>query len=254
MHQLRLTNKQIQEILVDMRRQLKCFKSTEGKMQINYEMPDPDIPAARVTIEPIAWQKMIGLVTECDKEIAWHGLVEKRAKGDYVIKDIIVFPQTVTGSTVTSDETKYSLWLMNQPDEIFNAIRCHGHSHVNMGTSPSGVDTQYQEDILQNLNTFYIFMIWNKKGEHWCAIYDVESNIVYNKDDIEIISPGTGNADWAKEMIKEYVNVPKPVRPKAASKKSEKKKESITDSIMNDREDGYDHYGYNFWRDYYGQK
>ena len=243
MHQMRLTNKQIQEILVDMRRQLKNFKSTANKIQIGYEMPDPDIDAAKVIIETPAWQKMVGLVNECDKEIAWHGLVEKRAKGEYVIKDIIVFPQTVTGSTVTSDETKYSLWLMNQPDDIFNSIRCHGHSHVNMGTSPSGVDTQYQEDILNNLNTFYIFMIWNKKGEHWCAIYDVESNIVYHNDDIEIISPGTGDEAWAKEMIKTYVNTPTP-KPAKKTKKEDK-------TIISD---GYDYYGYNYWRDSYGQK
>ena len=39
-----------------------------------------------------------------------------------------------------------------------------GHSHVNMGTSPSSVDLNHQEEILRMLgdNDFYIFMIWNK--------------------------------------------------------------------------------------------
>ena len=254
MHQLKLTNKQIQEILTDLRFQLKGFKSTEGKLQINYDMPEANTEAAKVYIEPKAWQKMEGLIQECDKEIAWHGLVEKKDKGEYIITDIIVFPQTVTGCTVTSDYTKYSMWLMNQPDEIFNKIRCHGHSHVNMGVSPSGVDTSYQEDILKNLNTFYIFMIWNKKGDNWCAIYDVESNIVYTDKDIEIISPGTGDTGWAKQMIKEFINVPETTKSKKGKKES-----SVVDEIMEDMkkdldDDGYDYYGYDFYRKYYGQK
>lgn len=248
MYQMKLTNRQIQEILTDMRHQLKCFKSTGGKLQINYEMPEADVKTAQVIIEPKAWQKMEGLIQECDKEIAWHGLVEKKAKGEYVITDIIVFPQVVTGSTVTSDDTKYSMWLMNQPDEIFNKVRCHGHSHVNMGVSPSGVDTTYQEDILRNLNSFYIFMIWNKKGDNWCAIYDVESNIAYTDRDIEIISPGSGDQEWAKQMIKEYVNVPEPIKPK---KKKEEK--TITDSVMEDIQDRYDYYGAGYFRRFYGQ-
>ena len=48
----------------------------------------------------------------------------------------------------------------------------HGHSHVNMGTSPSATDTKLQEDHLAQLqdNDFYIFLIVNKKREIWCTI------------------------------------------------------------------------------------
>ena len=187
MHQMRLTNKQIQEILVDMRRQLKQFATRHATLNINYQMPVQKQDKARLIILPAAWEKLIALVDECDKEIAWHGTVIK-TNYTYTVTDVFVFPQTVTGSTVTSDETEYSMWLAGQPDEIFNSLRFHGHSHVNMGVSPSGVDTTYQEDILRNLKDFYIFAIFNKKGDHWCAIYDVESNTAYDDKDIEVVT------------------------------------------------------------------
>ena len=256
MHQMKLTNKQIQEILIDMRQQLKAFKTRESTMNINYKMPMYKKDKARLIFLPVAWEKMIALIDECDKEIAWHGLVTK-TNNTYTVTDIIVFPQTVTGCTVTSDDTEYSLWLANQPDEIFNSLRFHGHSHVNMGTSPSGVDTSYQEDILRNLKDFYIFAIFNKKGDHWCAIYDLESNTAYDNADIELITPNTGNTAWAKEAIKQYVKTVNTTPTRDASgkfKAKTKTSKKITDEIMKDLgpqdDEYYDRDGYSYYRNY----
>ena len=255
MRQMKLTNKQIQEILVDMRQQLKNFKTTKDTLNINFKMPEHTRNKAKLTILPAAWDKIRALVDECDKEIAWHGIVTK-VNNEYTISDILVFPQTVTGCTVTSDDTEYSLWLANQPDEIFNSLRFHGHSHVNMGVTPSGVDTSYQEDILRNLKDFYIFAIFNKKGDYWCAIYDIEKNIAYDNKDIELITPNTGAIEWAKEMIKTKVKLTSNVsttKPKATTKKSKK---SIVEEIMDDEDDDYVYgYPYNpYYGGYYGQK
>ena len=256
MHQMKLTNKQIQDILVEIRKQLKAFKTTKGTMSIDFKLPVHTTDKAKLIIEPQAWEKLIALVDECDKEIAWHGTVTK-SRNVYTITDIYVFPQTVTGCTVTSDETEYSLWLAGQPDNVFNTLRFHGHSHVNMGVSPSGTDTNYQEDILRNLKDFYIFAIFNKKGDHWCAIYDVESNIAYDNKDIELITPNTGNTAWAKDAIKNFVKFPEQKAKAKAVKKQERK--SITESIIEDTdEDGYSYYsnyGYGYpWGGRYGQE
>ena len=229
-----------------MRKQLKEYKTTKESINFSYKFPTQRHEKTKLLILPEAWTKMIALINECDKEIAWHGIVEKQRTA-YVIKDILVFPQTVTGCTVTSDETEYSLWLAAQPDQVFNSIRFHGHSHVNMGTSPSGTDTTYQEDILKNLKDFYIFAIFNKRGDHWCAIYDVEDNIAYDNTDIELLTPNTGNTEWAKEMIKQHVKTTEPVKPKA----TKKNKKSITDSIMRNLDEDEDEDGY-VYGNYYG--
>lgn len=246
MHPMRLTNKQIQELLTDMRKQLKSFKTTTNALSMTFKFPAQDKPKAKVIIKLEAWLKMQSLIAECDKEVAWHGLVTKDGS-TYTIEDILIFPQTVTGCTVTSDETAYSLWLAQQPDEVFNKIRFHGHSHVNMGVSPSGVDTSYQEDILINLNDFYIFGIFNKKDDNWMTIFDVEDNIVYEDNDIELVTPDAYAVPWAKAAIKEFVK--ETAVPKAATKKDTKKK--TAQELREEEEYVYGGYGYDGY-DYYG--
>lgn len=268
MHQMKLTNKQIQEYLVEVRKYLKGIKTVADKYQLDIKLPCNKQEKARLIILQTAWEKMIALIDECDKEIAWHGIVTK-TNNTYTISDILIFPQTVTGCTVTSDDTEYSLWLANQPDNVFNNLRFHGHSHVNMGVTPSGVDTTYQDDILKNLQDFYIFAIFNKKGDHWCAIYDVKDNIAYSNTDIELITPNTGDTAWAKEAIKNFVKFPDPTPYKATRNSkgqfTKKPKESVTQSIMDDMtqsiidEDDSDYplfkdynYGYPYYGGYHG--
>ena len=255
---LKLNNKAIKSALTDVRNLLTITKSTTGQFQFTYALPKVTAEAT-LRFTDTAWKKLNALVAECDKEIAWHGVVTKTANV-YCVEDILVFPQTVTAATVTSDETEYSLWLANQPDEVFNKLRFHGHSHVNMGTSPSGVDTQYQEDMLKNVKDFYIFAIFNKKGANWCTIYDVEDNIVYEDADITLDTPDTLIEVWAAEQIAQQV---KTVTTVANSKKKNTKTtttaatktyaEEVVDSMYDKagqkypQYSGYPYYGGDYW-------
>ena len=258
MHPLRLTNKQIQDTIVDLRKQLKFLKAIDGQLTFTCKLPTQTRDKATLKIEEPAWKKIMALVDECSKEVAWHGTVSKH-NNTYIIEDIYVFPQTVTGATVTSDETEYSMWLMQQPDAVFNKLRFHGHSHVNMGVRPSGVDTAYQDNVLKNLKDFYIFAIFNKRGDNWCTIYDVEDNIVYEDTDIELVTPDISTTIWAQSALKTFVK--ERVTPTSSAKKNtkktdkkEEKEESVVDEIMRDyyarngESRAYDYYG-----GYYGQ-
>lgn len=138
-----------------------------------------------------AWQKMTCLVDEIDKEVAWHGIA-KRYDNDgenaaYIIEDILVYPQKVTGATVTTDQVEYQTWLMDRDDDEFNNIRMQGHSHVNMSTSPSTVDLTLYDQIISQLtdDMFYIFLIINKRNEKTIKIYDFRDNIAYETADVE---------------------------------------------------------------------
>lgn len=200
MHPVKLTNRQIQDMVEAIRQQLKGIKAASTSVKLDYKMKSIESEPATLVIEDMAWKKMQALIDQCSKEIAWHGTVTK-AHNVYTITDVFVFPQMVTGATVTSDETTYSTWLMEQPDEVFNNLRFHGHSHVNMATNPSAVDLKYQDDVLKNLNDFYIFAIFNKRGSNWVTIIDVIDNIVYEDKDINLILPGEMEENWAKEQI-----------------------------------------------------
>ena len=146
---------------------------------------------ATVYFTELAYRKFQALVDGFNNEVAWHGIAcrcQDESKDEYYITDILVYPQEVTGATVTTDQKKYQDWLMSQDDDTFNNIRMQGHSHVNMGVSPSSVDENLYESILTQLDDkmFYIFQIWNKKGDKTCKIYDLAKNIMFDTTDCEI--------------------------------------------------------------------
>lgn len=228
MHPIKLSNRQIQLTLENLRKTLKGCKTATNVLQLSIPM---DVLTGKerpkVVFTDTAWNKMTALVDACNKEVAWHGIVNKD-KSTYTIQDILIFPQSVTGATVTTDDTEYSMWLAEQPDEVFNNIRFHGHSHVNMGVSPSGVDDTYQQNILENVQDFYIFLIINKRGSMWCTIYDVEDNVAYDTHDIDVCCNAVDAKNWAKDAIKNFVKMP------TVTKTKGKSTTPVTDSIMQD--------------------
>lgn len=162
---------------------------------------------------PIANVKIRQLVMDTDSEIAWHGVVTKH-ENIYYIEDILMYPQHVTGATVTTEDESYAKWLMSVEDDTFNKIRMQGHSHVKMGVTPSTVDTTYYKTLLQNLSEgdYYIFMIVNQKGEQNIWLYDFEQNIIFEKEDITfgtLIEPATTVKKWADAEKEQHIIKPK---------------------------------------------
>lgn len=163
----------------------------------------------------LSYLKMKMLVESSNKEVAWHGLVKRHPQeaNAFVVYDILVYPQKVTGVTVETDQEEYQNWLMGHDDDTFNDIRLQGHSHVYMSTTPSSVDMDLYEGIVSQLTSdmFYIFIILNKKGEKTIQIYDFMSNLAFDTEDIfmEIMDDNTGVKnfiDEAKGMVKAESN------------------------------------------------
>lgn len=140
--------------------------------------------APKLYMRSDAYVKMGALIQTCTDEIGWFGTVEQ-IEGGFVINDIFVSPQTVTGSTVTSDEEEERKWRETLDDDTYNSLRFHGHSHVNMGVTPSTVDERYRSEIIANIpkDGFFIFLIGNKRGDLNIEVYDLKENIVYDEKD-----------------------------------------------------------------------
>lgn len=199
-----------QEIIEETQREFSEYlngKITDGKVLFSKTV---NIVQRKATVwfTDIAYKKFQALVKSFDKEVAWHGLAYRNddlTKDEYYITDIMVYPQEVTGATVTTDQNKYQTWLMNHDDDTFNNIRMQGHSHVNMGVTPSSVDETLYESILSQLDDtmFYIFMIWNKKGDKTCKIYDLAKNVLFDTTDCEIKIIPTPLADVKIEGVSE---------------------------------------------------
>lgn len=229
---IKLTTEQLQECRKDFDTALSTMKLTDGKISFIKTITCPN-EKANLYFDPVAWRKMQTLIKEFDKEVGWHGVAcrgEDETKNEYYINDILVYPQKVTGATVNTDQEKYEMWLMQHEDEVFNNIRMQGHSHVNMGVTPSGVDETHQAKILEQLENdmFYIFLIWNKKGDKTVRIYDLKKNILFETTDVtvEVLDDGFGIDEFltdAKKMVKD-----KPISNNFS--KTEDKKEAKPDS------------------------
>lgn len=135
-----------------------------------------------------AYRKIVALITEFDSEVGWHGTVSRINDDEFLIEDIFVYPQSVTGCTVNTDQMEYTNWLHGLDDDTFNKTRMHGHSHCNMGVSPSGVDDKHRQQLVDQLNgdMFYIFTIWNKSLNTHTLLYDMKRNRLYDNDEIFI--------------------------------------------------------------------
>ena len=211
---IKLTPEIIEETRKSFEEALLKAKLSDGKISFTKSFGTVQRKAT-VYFTEIAWQKMQTLIREFDKEVAWHGLAyrgEDPTKDEYTITDILVYPQEVTGATVTSDQEKYQSWLMEHDDEVFNNIRMQGHSHVNMSVTPSSVDLALYEKILEQLDDtmFYIFLIYNKSGSKTYMIYDMAKNVLFETADVtvEIIGDDTGLTSFlkdAKEKVKNRV-------------------------------------------------
>lgn len=208
---IRMTDEHRRQILAEFAVALQGTKLADGKISFVKTLT---IEKQRATVyfTASAWTKMVMLIKEFDKEVAWHGVAyrsEDESKNEYYITDILVYPQEVTGATVNTDQERYQTWLYQHDDEVFNNIRMQGHSHVNMGVSPSSVDTTHQEQILDQLedDMFYIFMIWNKSFNHFFKVYDMKKNILFESNDVDvkIADGGIGLTEFiqnAKDMVK----------------------------------------------------
>lgn len=208
---IRMTDEHRRQILQEFATSLQGAKLADGKISF-IKTFTLEKQKATVYFTASAWTKMVMLIKEFDKEVAWHGVAyrsEDESKNEYYITDILVYPQEVTGATVNTDQERYQTWLYQHDDEVFNNIRMQGHSHVNMGVSPSGVDTTHQEQILEQLedDMFYIFMIWNKSFNHYFKVYDMKKNILFESGDVDvkIADGGIGLDEFiksAKDMVK----------------------------------------------------
>jgi len=163
------------------------IKMSDGKFNYSKSFKCEDRNAI-VWLTPEAYRKTLALVTNFTDEVGWHGTVSRICDDEFIIEDIFVYPQEVTGATVNTDQESYTNWLYGLDDDTFSKIRMQGHSHCNMGVTPSGVDERHRQQILDQLepDMFYIFMVWNKSLSIHTLIYDMEKNILYEDKDVTV--------------------------------------------------------------------
>ena len=120
------------------------------------------------------------IVQKCPQEVGWLGTVERMGY-DYLITSIYLPEQEVTGTeTDISGETlaKIGMEMLEEgkdPDTLYY----WGHSHVNMGVSPSGQDESMIAEYLEAGCKHFIRGIYNKAGAAKVDVYDTQRGLVF---------------------------------------------------------------------------
>lgn len=175
-------------------------------------------PTLMITAD--AYTKMYELVKQSPVEIQWHMLVDRNLETNtYTVTDVILFPQTNSGASTTSDQNEFAKWQMNLIQNLdfpLEKLRGHGHSHVNMGVYSSGIDDTYQRDLITKVEDgdYYVFLVLNKKMDMFALIYDFHNQIMFETKDIkiEITYAGEDIRAWCTEQIEKYCKSATPER------------------------------------------
>ena len=201
-------------------------------------------PTVYITAE--AFIKMRTLVDNTDTEIGWYGIVKKYPglQETYVIEDIIVYPQRVTGATCEQDDNKIFEFEMSLTDEQVNNKRFQGHSHVNMGVTPSGVDEAFYQDLLSQVTDYFIITVTNKRNEYTTRFYDIANNILYSDVPIQVLlDNGTDIKTWyteAEEQITKPVTTTTPIKSTPLTGKTYNSSKSVYSGSSNVSDDYWD--------------
>ena len=213
---------------------------------------DKQLEEPKVYITAEAYVKLRKLVDDTTTEIGWYGTVTKMPgfESVFVIDDILVYPQTVTGATCVQDDDRVFEFELNLSTDQVNRKRFHGHSHVNMGVTPSGVDEQFYQDILTQVDDYFIIMITNKSGAYYTRFYDMQNNILYTGIPVQVmLDNGIALEHWyddaTQNNIKEHTYTA-PIKPGADKK-------NFQNSIFDNPYDDYEYNPYESYADRYAR-
>ena len=133
-----------------------------------------------------ALTKMSVYVETCKQEVGWLGTVITDEETGYpLIDDVYLFDQEVHATTteITPEGlTEFAEELLSQGDkgmETWNNLKMWGHSHVNMGITPSGQDNKQMETFAESGHDWFLRLIANKKGELKIDMYDYVNGVTY---------------------------------------------------------------------------
>jgi proteasome lid subunit RPN8/RPN11 len=138
------------------------------------------LPSIHFTRKAMKW--ITAMVEEHTEEVGWLGIIEETGDYDFTVTEIF-YPkhELATGSTCEIDPNG-SMELMNKlmdagRDEDIAKVKLWGHSHHNMGVSPSGQDEKMALEMAHDNGDYLLRIICNKKGDMDVTFYDMSKGL-----------------------------------------------------------------------------
>ena len=205
-----------------------------------------------------AWYKLVAFINLVgDYEISGFGRIQRLKCNDGVDHDIVtdfdIIKQEVKAAYVESDEDAILEFLMKLPNDQRSEWTLDWHSHVNMGTTPSGTDWENYSDMLKaRMGKQFPIMIVNKKGS-------VTSYQIINESRHEPIKVSVFEQQLPDNEIEELYNECKVKVEELCTRPAITTTTKKQVGFNNDRwagRQGYDYYDYDYDYSYgnYGKK
>jgi hypothetical protein len=155
-------------------------------------------PLPKIVIAREAYAKMWLYVDIASEEVGWMGTAEQTPDGNFYIDKVFLLKQEVTGvETEMSNEglSELATELLSSGDQglkDWDNLRFWGHSHVRMGTSPSGTDERTMRMLEEAQHPWFIRGILNKLGRIEFTLFLYEENLVVEdaRWTVEPLPPG----------------------------------------------------------------
>jgi hypothetical protein len=156
-----------------------------------------NIPTIKISHKGLlAIQRIVSLAPE---EVQWFHTVEATSDGSSFnettlrLSEELYIPTQNTSATEVSTTSSMMVEFYNdlkehrtqkEVNEVLSKLTCWCHSHHRMSPSSSGQDeTQFetliQQSIDQNMNNFQIMLIFNKKNQFYCKVYDPRTGCIH---------------------------------------------------------------------------
>lgn len=155
------------------------------------------------------------IVDLAPQEAQWFHCVERIVESDtiyYRLTEMLIPEQTCSSAEVdTSPQMMVSFYKQlkeefgEKTNEIMGNMTCWCHSHHNMGVNPSGQDIkQFTEQIQlakkRNIDNPQIMIIFNKKNQYYCQLWDPLLDL--HIENVPIALEGY-DFDYLKDIAKE---------------------------------------------------
>lgn len=219
--------KMTEQLALEMAKEMLVKLGSSGRIDASsftytktYETKQKD--AVEVNFTEEAYQEMFALIDHFSCEVAWRGVVNRIDETHFQITKILIYPQTVSDVTVDTDQEEFNKWYEHLEPDVVRNLRFQGHSHVNMGVSPSGRDMSDQWRLVSGLRptNYQIFMICNKRRDINVWVYDLAKNVVYEGSDVKITIGDFNSSRFLedadkfvkKQVYRNFQNTP-PLRP-----------------------------------------
>jgi hypothetical protein len=194
-----------------------------------YTILKPEVRVApNIVFSSTSIRWMQALVDAHQDEIGWFGIVDERSDKSYFIRDIF-YPKHQEANSATCEispegEALMAAWLLDHGRESdLSKVRLWGHSHHNMGVSPSSQDDIQSMEKIERNKSYLIRVICNKSHEMSVSFYDyvnqvrfdnikwsVEDDVpdeIYNEKVSKIIELLTQNNGKRKEQFYEIIKL-----------------------------------------------